>query len=166
MSQHKVTAHHQLHWINNLNETLPTELVIMPWITSPSIYHEQLFSYAITWILSLTLMSITSLHWERSMGVWSEIISHRDIICLKYHSGDIIWNVNTLPLVDGCIGEIKSCGLAGGSLSIGADFEVSKDLCHPYCASCILFEAWDVRSQQIQPPRLHLVIMSINPLEL
>jgi hypothetical protein len=51
-----------------------------------------------------------------------------------------------------CLGRVMGCGLIGGGMPLGADFEVSKDLCHEdsshsQCVLCFLSVDPDVSSQ-------------------
>jgi hypothetical protein len=54
------------------------------------------------------------------------------------------------------LGRIRGCGLVGGDVSLGASFEVSKDLFHPQCVFlCLVVVDQEVNSQVV----LHFAIM-------
>jgi hypothetical protein len=50
-------------------------------------------------------------------------------------------------------GRFRRCGLAGGSLSLGADFEVLRVMHHSQPALCFLLAVQDVSSQLFLLPR-------------
>lgn len=42
--------------------------------------------------------------------------------------------------------KIRTCGLIGKGVSLGMDFDISKDLCRTRCALCLLLAVRDVNS--------------------
>lgn len=36
-----------------------------------------------------------------------------------------------------CLGSIRKCGLAGEGVSLGVDFKISEDSCHPQCTASL-----------------------------
>ena len=62
-----------------------------------------------------------------------------------------LYYLNAWSSVGGYLGRFRRCGLAGGSISLGMDLEVSKEFCHFEFSLCFLFEVEDVKSWLVLP---------------